>query len=374
MPLPPPPEEGTKLQGLEVVKAYHLPRGHKGLLVISRGSVVNFEGDAIVNAANTGCLGGGGVDGAITSAGGPGMARERKALPLIAIKGKSKSLHRCATGDAKITTGGGLKAKRCIHAVGPNYLMYQGLGKSFEGADKLLASAYGRSVAVAREDRYGGGIKTLAFSLLSSGIFRGPRSLDEVLEIGLHAAIAEATKLQSSVGERTDFTYPHLQELHFVAFTAVEAVALVAAADSALAEHGDCRVAGLCSGDGSDSGGDGNGCVAGLCSGDGSGSGGSGISSGSGGVVVGGISGSVVGRVVGDKRADAGLLYVPAAFCGRGDASGSVEEKAVKVDPAVKEIEKEGGAEDVLYVKNTACAAAVDGGMAVDKIQKEAEA
>ena len=105
-------------RGLRVCAVKALPRG--GVLVAARGSVVGFEGDAIVNAANEGCQGGGGVDGAITTAGGPEMAAARAALPVI----KSR-MHgaRCRTGSAVVTTGGRLNATHCIHAVGPNYNM-----------------------------------------------------------------------------------------------------------------------------------------------------------------------------------------------------------------------------------------------------------
>jgi hypothetical protein len=67
--------------------------------------------DAIVNAANTGCLGGGGVDGAISSAGGEDLYQARRALPELNSRGL-----RCKTGDAKITIGGDLNARFCIHA------------------------------------------------------------------------------------------------------------------------------------------------------------------------------------------------------------------------------------------------------------------
>merc|ERR1719193_167112 len=90
-----------------------------GFIVASAGSVVNFAGNAIVNAANQGCLGGGGVDGAISSAGGRALYEARSKLPLVDGKGAV----RCPTGEARLTIGGNLKANYCIHAVGPNYRM-----------------------------------------------------------------------------------------------------------------------------------------------------------------------------------------------------------------------------------------------------------
>ena len=73
------------------------------LLVLSRGNVVVFRGDVVVNSANTGCLGGGGVDGAITRAGGTAMAAERRALPVLDARQT-----RCPIGDAKRTSEKGL--------------------------------------------------------------------------------------------------------------------------------------------------------------------------------------------------------------------------------------------------------------------------
>ena len=102
-----------------------LPRG--GKLVVSQGSVVDFQGDAIVNAANQGCLGGGGVDGAISRAGGPELFRARQRLPVLRLaRTAARSEIRCNTGDAVVTTAGGsLHSKWVIHAVGPNFRGYE---------------------------------------------------------------------------------------------------------------------------------------------------------------------------------------------------------------------------------------------------------
>ena len=100
-----------------VLGAYELPYG---VLYISQGSVVTFPGDAIVNAANTGCQSGGGVDGAITSAGGRGLREARAKLPVL-DGGDSYFGDRCRVGDAVVTAGGDLAAKWCVHAVGPDY-------------------------------------------------------------------------------------------------------------------------------------------------------------------------------------------------------------------------------------------------------------
>ena len=206
------PAPGAFLRGVQVVKAY---RYGAAMVVVSCGSVVDFEGDAIVNAANAGCLGGGGVDGAVSSAGGPDMRREREALPIL----KGTRMNRCATGDAKMTTGGSLKARKCIHAVGPNYLMYRGRGKSLEDADELLASAYQRAVAVARDS---GVVRSIAFALLSAGVFRGPRKLEEVLLIGVRALAGELAKSSGAAV---------LNEVHLMAFTGAEEDALLAVCD-----------------------------------------------------------------------------------------------------------------------------------------------
>ena len=141
------------------------------------------------------------MDGAISRAGGAELYAARKALPLI----PGTHCDRCVTGGAKITVGGQLNAKWCIHAVGPNYRVLDGVGKSLEEGDLLLRSAYLTSMALAANN---GTIKTIGFSLLSAGIFRGPRSLATVLDIAVQSII--------------DGAYNGLQEVHLVAFTEVE--------------------------------------------------------------------------------------------------------------------------------------------------------
>ena len=183
-----------------------------GELVVSKGSVLDAHVGALVNAANEGCQGGGGVDGAITSAGGDLLAEKREALPCL----EGSDWRRCNTGDAVVTSGGPFGSLRCecvIHAVGPNYhSLPDGEGDELERGDALLRSAYVNSMARAKEEQ----CKTVAFSLLSAGIFRGRQSLDTILAI--------------SVGAVADGAYEGLERVHLVAFTPAEQRKLKAAA------------------------------------------------------------------------------------------------------------------------------------------------
>jgi O-acetyl-ADP-ribose deacetylase (regulator of RNase III) len=122
------------------------------------GDITCLDVDAIVNAANPTLLGGGGVDGAIHAAAGPGLARACRSLPLVAAG------VRCPSGEARITPGFALAARFVIHTVGP---IWHG---GHQGEARLLAQCYRRSLHLLREHK----LRTIAFPAISCGVYGYP--------------------------------------------------------------------------------------------------------------------------------------------------------------------------------------------------------
>lgn len=156
-------------------------------LSLVRGDITAQDVDAVVNAANSGLLGGGGVDGAIHRKGGIRILEECRAIR--ARQGE------CPAGEAVITSGGRLKAKYVIHAVGP---VWQGGGADEE---RLLAGVYGNSLRLALEH----GIRTIAFPCISTGAYGFPAERAALIAV-------------STVREFVD-SHGGIQEVRFVVFS-----------------------------------------------------------------------------------------------------------------------------------------------------------
>ena len=129
---------------------------------VIQGDITQVKTDAVVNAANTTLLGGGGVDGAIHHAAGPGLYKE-----CLSLKG-------CKTGEAKITSGYNLPAKFIIHTVGPIWK------DGTRGEKELLASCYRNSLLIAENLK----LKSIAFPNISTGVYGFPKPL--AAEIAIH--------------------------------------------------------------------------------------------------------------------------------------------------------------------------------------------
>ena len=138
-------------------------------LALLQGNIVEVQADAIVNAANSGLRGGGGVDGAIHRAGGPTIMEE------------CRKIGGCPTGSAVATSAGRLPARYVFHAVGP---IYSGTAED----EKLLASAYQSCLDLAEQQ----GIKSIAFPSLSTGVYGYP--LDEAAPIALRTIVQHIQK------------------------------------------------------------------------------------------------------------------------------------------------------------------------------------
>jgi O-acetyl-ADP-ribose deacetylase (regulator of RNase III) len=164
-----------------------------GRIVIAVGDITREAVDAIVNAANSTLLGGGGVDGAIHRAGGPAILEACRRLRL------QKLPDGLATGEAVATTAGALPSRHVIHTVGPIHGRHRG-----EEA-RLLASCYEKSIALAASL----GARSVAFPAISTGVYGYPK--------------AEAARVARAAVERALADHPGIEEVRLVCFSEEDA-------------------------------------------------------------------------------------------------------------------------------------------------------
>lgn len=155
-------------------------RSKTSMIILKQGDITKEDVAVIVNAANTGLRGGGGVDGAIHRAAGPSVMEE------------CRKIGGCATGDAVMTNAGELKARKIIHAVGPVW----------HGGDRqeseLLRSAYRKCFMLAKDQ----GLRTIAFPAISTGTYGFPKK--------------EAAAIAIPIGKEFE---KHFDEIRFVCFS-----------------------------------------------------------------------------------------------------------------------------------------------------------
>jgi O-acetyl-ADP-ribose deacetylase (regulator of RNase III) len=140
-----------------------------GRVVVKVGDITKEDVDAVVNAANSTLMGGGGVDGAIHRAGGPEIKKECEEIR------RTQYQDGLPTGEAVITTAGKMKAKHVIHTVGPVY------GRGGKDKAELLAACYRNSLKLAADNK----LQTIAFPAISTGVYGYP--LDEAAKVSSQA-------------------------------------------------------------------------------------------------------------------------------------------------------------------------------------------